>query len=112
MSENNIISALRCYANDEAKKQERQFKAEKAEYSKTHGPQEPKPINELVALDQKELAVEAAKHLASQFVGNPDGSLPCPSCFLRGKNNVLANDIRTGDGAVLHCAICDGLFHV
>jgi len=34
MSENNIISALLGYANDEVKKQERQFKAEKAEYDK------------------------------------------------------------------------------
>ena len=112
MSIDNKIAALRGYAEDEAKKQERNLKAEYANFEAKFGPQDAKPINELVAFEQKELAVKAAKHLASQFVGNPDGSLPCPSCFLRGKNNVLANDIRTGDGSVLHCVICDGLFHV
>ena len=106
-----IIAILRQYALDEVKKKKRQLKSDIAIYNKKFGPQDTKPLKEVIAFEQAAAALDIEQGIASKLVGNSDGSFPCPICLLRGKMNILDNSIRAGDG-VLHCVICNSFFHV
>ncbi len=107
----NIITALREYALNEVKNKKRQLKSDIAIYDKKFGPQDAKPLKEVIAFEQAAAALDIEQGIASKLVGNSDGSFPCPSCLIRGKMNVLNNSIRAGDG-VLYCVICNSFFHV
>ena len=108
----NILSALKQYALDEIENKQRDLKTEKSDFESHFGPQDAKPKEKLLYFERQEFAVKDALRILSQFVGNPDGTFSCPSCFLRGKNNLLAHDIHYGDGSAFHCDVCDALIHV
>jgi len=50
---------------------------------------------------------------ANQFVGNPDGTFPCPHCFIRGDNNTLSSHgINYMVVSEFNCDVCNAHFRV
>ena len=50
---------------------------------------------------------------ASQFVGNSDGTFPCPHCFVRGVNNTLSRHVINYMGvSEFNCDVCKVHFSV
>ena len=107
-----IIDSLRHYALEEVKEKQRDMEAEKSKFESHFGTQDAKPIDKVLYFERAAAALDVEKNLASKFVGNSDGTFPCPSCFIRGKNNILNHDIHYGDGSAFHCVICNSIFHV
>jgi len=89
-----ILDVLRKCALDEAKEQQQKFNANTSEP------------------DSSELEVKFALNRAQQFVGNPDGTFPCPHCFIRGDNNILSHSISYMGVSELNCDVCNTQFRV
>jgi len=90
-----IVDALRRYAHIDAEEQQQKLIANTPDF------------------DSKELEVKLALNRAHQFVGNPDGTFPCPHCFIRGDNNILNSyGINRLGSSEFRCDICNKSFYV
>lgn len=89
-----IVAALRQCALNEAKEQQEKLNANASEF------------------DSTESEVKLALNLAHHYVGNPDGTFPCPHCFIRGDNNILSHRINYMGVSELDCVVCNAHFRV
>lgn len=65
------------------------------------------------ASESDKLEVKAAFNRASQFVGNPDGTFPCPHCFIKGHYNTLSSyGINHIGMSEFRCEVCNTPFYV
>lgn len=70
-------------------------------------------VDALKKLALAEAVGQQQKLLASQFVGNPDGTFPCPHCFISGNKNTLSsNGINYMGVSEFSCDVCNAHFNV
>lgn len=90
-SAQSVIALLKTYAQDEIKKQYLQLDAEQVDF------------------DKRKSAIDFAKSNLSNFVQLPDGSFPCPICFVGGQNISLIQSI-SANFLSCPCGFNDKLF--
>lgn len=108
-----IIDSLRQRALEEVKEKQRDWKAEKSEFESHVGAQDAKPIDKELYFERAAAALDVEQHLASQLIANPDGTFPCPHCFIGGHKNTLDSyGINYNGVSEFRCEVCNTSFNV